>query len=35
MMMMMICVSEVGGTHITSDMCFPSRGTHIARDLCC
>ena len=29
-----ICVSQVGGTQITRDMCFPGRGTHITRHVC-
>ena len=29
-----ICVSQLLGTHITSDMHFLGRGTHITRDMC-
>ena len=28
-----ICVSWVGETHFTSDMCFMDSGTHITRDI--
>ena len=28
-----IGVSQVKGTHITRDMCFPGVGTHITRDM--
>ena len=29
-----ICVSWVGETHFTSDMCFMDSETHITRDMC-
>ena len=29
-----LCVSWVGETHFTSDMCFMDSGTHITRDMC-
>ena len=29
-----ICVCQGGGTHITTDMCFPCGGTHFTRDMC-
>ena len=32
---LVICVSQVGGSHITSEMFFLSRGMHITRDMCC
>ena len=28
-----ICVSRVGETHVTKDMCFLGRGPHITRDM--
>ena len=33
MVSLVIWVSQVGGTHITSDMCFKARGTHITSDM--
>ena len=32
---LVICASQVGGSHITSEMFFLSRGMHITRDMCC
>ena len=32
---LVICVSQVGGSHITSEMFFLSGGMHITRDMCC
>ena len=29
-----ICVSWVGETHFTRDICFMNSGTHITRDIC-